>query len=70
VSGIGFSAYTADEIRKLSVKAITNPTSFDLLGHPMNGGLYDQALGPIEQRDRHVVPQLAFSCVLMCATTS
>lgn len=45
IVSVDFGALTADEIRKLSAKQITNPTVFDNLGHPISGGLYDLALG-------------------------
>ncbi|KAG4097968.1 beta and beta-prime subunits of DNA dependent RNA-polymerase [Neocallimastix lanati (nom. inval.)] len=51
VSSVSFSFYTSDEIRKLSVKQITNPVTLDNLGHPTTGGLYDLALGPYERED-------------------
>jgi DNA-directed RNA polymerase I subunit RPA1 len=52
VCGVSFAAYTEDEIRQMSIKTISNSDSFDMLGHPMNGGLYDPAMGPIAQRDK------------------
>ena len=39
------SLYTADEIKKLSVKEIYNPVSLDLLYNPNRGSLYDPELG-------------------------
>ena len=45
ISNIDFSVLTAQEIRQLSVKQINNPTVLDNLGHPINNGLYDLALG-------------------------
>ncbi|RVE44695.1 hypothetical protein evm_010653 [Chilo suppressalis] len=39
-----------EEIKKLSVIKITNSTSFDSLGNPTPGGLYDSALGPVRER--------------------
>ncbi|KAH3675120.1 hypothetical protein WICMUC_002776 [Wickerhamomyces mucosus] len=45
ITSVDFSVLSADEIRKLSAKQITNPTVFDNLGHPISGGLYDLALG-------------------------
>ncbi|KAJ3105589.1 hypothetical protein HDU97_007931 [Phlyctochytrium planicorne] len=51
VKGVSFSFYSSDELRKLSVKAITNPILMDNQGHPSVGGLYDPALGPIERGD-------------------
>ncbi|OCK74654.1 beta and beta-prime subunits of DNA dependent RNA-polymerase [Lepidopterella palustris CBS 459.81] len=45
ISGVEFGFLSADEIRALSVKRITNPTTFDSLLHPVPGGLHDSALG-------------------------
>ena len=45
LTGVSFSLYSNEEIRKLSVKEITNPVSLDVLLHPTYGGLYDPALG-------------------------
>ena len=43
--GLSFGTYLPDEIKKLSVKEITNPITFDALRHPTRGGVYDPALG-------------------------
>jgi DNA-directed RNA polymerase beta' subunit len=51
VSGLWMGFYTMEEIRKLSVKKITNPISLDTLGVPVRDGLYDPALGPLEPHD-------------------
>lgn len=40
-----FSMFTANDIRNLSVAKIRTPLSFNILGHPLKGGLYDPALG-------------------------
>lgn len=50
VSRIKFSFYESDDIKKLSVKAITNPMIFNTLDHPSTGGLYDPALGPYDKQ--------------------
>ncbi|CAG2063947.1 unnamed protein product [Timema podura] len=42
---VTFSLFTAEEIRKLSVVKICTPLAFNLVGHPLPGGLYDPALG-------------------------
>ncbi|XP_029165392.1 DNA-directed RNA polymerase I subunit RPA1 [Nylanderia fulva] len=42
-----FSVFTANDIRNLSVTKIRTPLSFNILGHPLKGGLYDPALGTI-----------------------
>ncbi|XP_001602617.2 DNA-directed RNA polymerase I subunit RPA1 [Nasonia vitripennis] len=44
---LAFSVFTADDIKNLSVKKITTPDSFNVLGHPLIGGLHDPALGPL-----------------------
>lgn len=45
IISLDFSVLTPQDIRKLSVKQITNPTVLDNLGHPISGGLYDLSLG-------------------------
>lgn len=40
-----FSIFTASDVRNLSVLKISTPLSFNVLGHPLKGGLYDPALG-------------------------
>lgn len=40
-----FSVFTANDIRNLSVAKIKTPLSFNILGHPLKGGLYDSSLG-------------------------
>ncbi|KAF1832344.1 beta and beta-prime subunits of DNA dependent RNA-polymerase [Decorospora gaudefroyi] len=45
INGVGFGFLSTDDIRSLSVKRITNPTTFDSLLHPVPGGLHDAALG-------------------------
>ncbi|XP_036139810.1 DNA-directed RNA polymerase I subunit RPA1 isoform X2 [Monomorium pharaonis] len=40
-----FSVFTANDIRNLSVTKIRTPLCFNILGHPLKGGLYDPALG-------------------------
>ncbi|KAJ7408439.1 DNA-directed RNA polymerase I subunit RPA1 [Willisornis vidua] len=49
--GVSFEMYTAEEIRKLSVKPITNPQYLDNLGNPAANGLYDLALGPPDSKE-------------------
>ena len=44
-----FSVFTADDIRNLSVVKICTPLSFNILGHPLKGGLYDTALGKLSK---------------------
>ena len=45
-TSVSFGVYSAEEIRKLSVVEIVNPLSFNQLGHPVPGGLYDLHMGP------------------------
>lgn len=45
LDGLSFSLYSAEEIRKLSVVKVITPLSFNALGHPLPGGLYDPAMG-------------------------
>lgn len=40
-----FSMFTTEEIKKLCVLKITTPLTFDSLGYPIQGGLYDTSLG-------------------------
>ena len=40
------------QIRGLSVKQINSPIVFDNLRNPVAGGLYDPAMGPLEQSGR------------------
>ncbi|NXT68960.1 RPA1 polymerase, partial [Chaetops frenatus] len=48
---VSFGMYTAEEIRKLSVKPITNPQYLDNVGNPAVNGLYDLALGPPDSKE-------------------
>lgn len=54
VEGISFGFYTTDEVRKLSVKRISNPISLSRNMTPLEGGLYDPAMGPLGRDDRYV----------------
>ena len=45
VSEVGFGLLSADDVRSVSVKAITSPLTFDTMLHPVPGGLHDAALG-------------------------
>nr|XP_013006968.1 DNA-directed RNA polymerase I subunit RPA1 [Cavia porcellus] len=51
LQGISFGMYSAEELRKLSVKSITNPQYLDSLGNPSANGLYDLALGPADSKE-------------------
>ena len=45
IDAVSFSFLSSAEIKRLSVKKIYNPNTFDTLLHPVPGGLYDAALG-------------------------
>uniref|UniRef100_A0A182J8W8 DNA-directed RNA polymerase subunit n=1 Tax=Anopheles atroparvus TaxID=41427 RepID=A0A182J8W8_ANOAO len=45
-TNLEFSVFTAEDIRKISVTKVTLPRSFNDLGHPLRGGLYDPCMGP------------------------
>ncbi|XP_036786951.2 DNA-directed RNA polymerase I subunit RPA1 isoform X2 [Manis pentadactyla] len=51
LQGISFGMYSAEELKKLSVKSITNPRHLDSLGNPSVNGLYDLALGPADSKE-------------------
>uniref|UniRef100_A0A0A9YLI0 DNA-directed RNA polymerase subunit n=2 Tax=Lygus hesperus TaxID=30085 RepID=A0A0A9YLI0_LYGHE len=42
-----FQTFSAEEIRNLSVVKVITPLSFNSLNHPLPGGLYDPAMGPV-----------------------
>jgi len=48
ISSASFSFYDAEEVRRISVKRITNPVLFDGLNNAVSDGLYDPALGPTD----------------------
>jgi DNA-directed RNA polymerase I subunit RPA1 len=48
IGNVSFSVLSDDEICRISVKRIHRPYSFDQVGHPVSGGLYDPALGPLD----------------------
>ncbi|XP_041931278.1 DNA-directed RNA polymerase I subunit RPA1 [Alosa sapidissima] len=51
LEGMSFGLYSSDEIRKLSVKTITNPQILDNVGNPACNGLYDLSLGPSDNKE-------------------
>eukprot|EP00250_Pteridium_aquilinum_P003381 c13694_g1_i1 orf=235-4305(+) len=52
IKGVGFSFYNNEEVRAISVKQITTPILLDTMERAVPGGLYDPALGPLEQNGR------------------
>jgi len=55
VQSVSFSFLTTEDIRRISVKQIVNPTLLDDLNRPNLGGMYDPALGPSDRNDLCVV---------------
>ncbi|XP_022607475.1 DNA-directed RNA polymerase I subunit RPA1 isoform X1 [Seriola dumerili] len=51
LEGMSFGMYSAEEIRKLSVKAITNSRFLDAVGNVAPNSLYDLALGPADNKE-------------------
>ncbi|KAI2811349.1 DNA-directed RNA polymerase I subunit RPA1 [Blomia tropicalis] len=51
ITGVSFRLFSENESKRLSVLSITNPTTFDPLGHPIDTGLSDTALGPLKRND-------------------
>lgn len=50
VVDVGFSFVASDSIKKISVKSINNPQTFDpVTQQPTIGGLYDPSLGPADK---------------------
>ncbi|CAL8264335.1 unnamed protein product [Lota lota] len=51
LESLSFGMYSAEEIRKLSVKAVTNLVFFDNVGNVSVNGLYDLAMGPSDIKE-------------------
>ncbi|XP_072969528.1 DNA-directed RNA polymerase I subunit 1 isoform X1 [Typha angustifolia] len=51
VESVHFSFYSPEEVRKISVKKITRPDLLDVKSTPVPDGLYDPALGPLNDTD-------------------
>ncbi|KAF2835733.1 DNA-directed RNA polymerase I subunit RPA1 [Patellaria atrata CBS 101060] len=66
LSAVEFSFLPSEEIRALSVKRITNPSTFDSLLHPVPGGLYDSALGSFADHPCSTCKLGKFSCPGHC----
>ncbi|AFM98185.1 DNA-directed RNA polymerase subunit beta' [Encephalitozoon hellem ATCC 50504] len=45
---ISFGLYSDEEIERASCMEVVVPVSFDRFGHPVQGGLYDLRMGPID----------------------
>mmetsp|Transcript_5031 Transcript_5031/g.18313 ORF Transcript_5031/g.18313 Transcript_5031/m.18313 type:complete len:1772 (-) Transcript_5031:74-5389(-) len=48
VAATAFGFYSERELRALSVRRVHRPLTLDNMGNPVDGGLYDPALGPID----------------------
>ena len=48
VESVYFSFMTDEEVRRISFKKITNPILLDTMLRPVEGGLYDMALGSFQ----------------------
>jgi len=42
------------QVKRLSVKRLTSPLTFDNLGNAVKDGLYDSAMGPLDVGNRSV----------------
>ncbi|XP_014822463.1 PREDICTED: DNA-directed RNA polymerase I subunit RPA1 [Poecilia mexicana] len=51
LEGMSFGLYSPEEIRKLSVKTITNSKFLDAVGNVAQNSLYDLALGPTDIKE-------------------
>ncbi|XP_011616408.1 DNA-directed RNA polymerase I subunit RPA1 [Takifugu rubripes] len=51
LESMSFGVYSAEELRKLSVKAITNARFLDAVGNVAPNSLYDLALGPADHKE-------------------
>lgn len=50
-SNLQFSVFSTEDIKKMSVAKVITPTTFDALGHPIPGGLYDPAMGKFNSQN-------------------
>lgn len=53
------------QIRKISVKRIVNPIMFDNSRAPVEGGLCDPALGPMDFRERYATVVISVWAVVI-----
>ncbi|KAM6592751.1 hypothetical protein CsatA_000454 [Cannabis sativa] len=67
VEAVQFSFYTDEEVRKQSFVKITSPNLLDNVERPIPGGLYDPALGSLDERTLcKSCGQRSFSCPGHC----
>ncbi|RZF33469.1 hypothetical protein LSTR_LSTR010125 [Laodelphax striatellus] len=55
-----FGLLSHEDIVNLSATKIVTPMTFDPLGHPIPGGLYDPKMGPVRKDDK--CPTCGYSC--------
>ena len=60
LSGVNFGFYSPDELRRLSVKQITDPGILDINQLPVPNGLYDPAMGPFDRKPKFN-PSISFT---------
>lgn len=60
ITGAAFSFFTKQDTRSNSVKRITKAASFDEMGLPVNGGVYDPAMGPVDKAAKCVTCGLVY----------
>lgn len=51
VDSLKFNVFSPEDIKKFSVCKITSTISFDSIGNPVTGGLYDVSMGPTTRRE-------------------
>ena len=56
ITGVSFGFYDPQDVAAMSVKEINVSLTFDELGEPIPGGLYDPALGPTSVRGGAICP--------------
>ncbi|XP_028123349.1 DNA-directed RNA polymerase I subunit 1 [Camellia sinensis] len=67
VEVVRFSFMTDEEVKSHSVVKVTNPILLDNIGRPIPGGLYDLAMGPLdEQSPCKTCGQRSFHCPGHC----
>jgi DNA-directed RNA polymerase I subunit RPA1 len=50
-TSVSFSFLSSQDVRRISVKQVSDPQLFDGLNNPTLGGLYDPAFGPLQRYD-------------------
>ncbi|KAJ8570482.1 hypothetical protein K7X08_037454 [Anisodus acutangulus] len=67
VEAVHFSFMTDEEVRRHSVVKVTNPNLLDTIGRPVPSGLYDPAMGPLDDHSPcKLCGQRSFHCSGHC----